>query len=251
MAKQVFKGAKYYPSEDKKLGVVLFHAYTGSPNDVNLLARKLHRLGYGVLSPLFKGHGSKDPNDILTADIADWKKNAKEAYEYMVEEYEQVFVFGLSMGGIFATWLMTQTDLAIKSGGVFNSPVVTLKKTDVSESFMNYAGYIYKRFISEEAFQVDKETILASHWQQMKDLEVFKAEIEANLNKITLPFYIAQSSKDELIEFKDAHLLHYKLEKAQVDYHDFPDNTHVITTNRERSDFEDSLIKFLKESAAE
>lgn len=248
MSKEPFKDAKYYPSEDKKIGIVLFHAYTGSPNDVNLLARKLERTGYGVLSPLFKGHATKDPKDIIKTEIADWKQNALEAYQFMANEYNQVYVFGLSMGGIFATWLMSQPELKISAGGVFNSPVITLEDLDVEKTFMSYSALVYKRFLSTEQFQEDKQYILNQHRQQMNNLEVFKDEVEENVLKIDSPFYIAQSLQDELINIKDAHLLHYKLRNAQVDYNEFPDNTHVITTNRKRKEFEDSLIKFLQNS---
>ena len=66
------KDAKYYEGEDKEIGIILFHAYTGSPNDMNLLARELNRNGYGVLCPSFEGHATKDVNDILDADITTW-----------------------------------------------------------------------------------------------------------------------------------------------------------------------------------
>ena len=43
-----------------KRAVLLFHAYTGSPNDVRMLARRLERENYTVLAPMFSGHGTKE-----------------------------------------------------------------------------------------------------------------------------------------------------------------------------------------------
>ena len=40
------------------------HAYSGSPNDVRMLARFLEKADYTVYAPLFKGHGTMEPYDI-------------------------------------------------------------------------------------------------------------------------------------------------------------------------------------------
>src|SRR5699024_12414398 len=82
------KHVKYYEGENKETGIILFHAYTGSPNDVNLLARELNRSGYGVLCTKFEGHATKNVNDILDADITTWKQQALDAVEAMQGEYE-------------------------------------------------------------------------------------------------------------------------------------------------------------------
>lgn len=48
-----------------KRAVLLLHAYSGSPNDVRMLARFLEKADYTVYAPLFKGHGTMEPYDIL------------------------------------------------------------------------------------------------------------------------------------------------------------------------------------------
>lgn len=240
-------GAKYYEGQDKKIGIILFHAYTGSPNDVNLLARKLNRLGYGVLCPTFKGHATADVNDILDESIATWQSEARNALSLMKEEYENVLVFGLSLGGIFATWLMTQADLNILAGGVFNSPVYTEDPMDVEVHFISYVEAIYKRFGSKEAYNNDIEAILVKHHHQIQELEAFKQSFVADFGNIHQPFFIAQSGKDEMIESQDAKRLEEALVNAQVDFNWFPNNTHVITVNRDREDFEQALIQFIEQ----
>ncbi|XJS11381.1 alpha/beta hydrolase [Aerococcaceae bacterium WGS1372] len=238
-------GAKYYEGQDKSIGIILFHAYTGSPNDVNLLARKLNRLGYGVLCPVFKGHGTANVNEILDESIETWKKIAVNAVLSMKEEYDDVMIFGLSLGGIFATWLSTQVELNIRAGGVFNSPVYTEDPIDVEVHFIRYVKAIYKRFLSEEAYEEDIDSILSKHHSQMKELEAFKKTFVNDLDQITQPFFIAQSGKEEMIESQDALKLREALVNSKVDFHWFPNNTHVITVNRDREDFEQALIHFI------
>lgn len=45
--------------------MLLLHAYSGSPNDVRMLARYLEKSEYTVYAPLFTGHGTLAPQDIL------------------------------------------------------------------------------------------------------------------------------------------------------------------------------------------
>ena len=49
-----------------KRAVLLLHAYSGSPNDVRMLCRFLEKSEYTVYAPLFEGHGTLDPEDILS-----------------------------------------------------------------------------------------------------------------------------------------------------------------------------------------
>ena len=49
----IFRKPQPFEYEGTDTGVVLLHAYTGSPNDMNFMARALQRSGYGVYVPLF------------------------------------------------------------------------------------------------------------------------------------------------------------------------------------------------------
>lgn len=239
-----FKGAKYYDVDDKKTGIVLLHAYTGSPNDMNLLANLLNREGYGVLSPLFEGHSKKDINDLIDAEISEWQHQTYNAVKQMSLKYKNIFVFGLSMGGIFATWAMTQNKLDITAGGVFNSPVVTKNPLNVEQAFKNYAEKLFNINRKSAEFEKAYPQILSRHRQQMQRLEEFKADLYPQINLISQPFYIAQSGADELIAAEDAYLLKDALQ-TKIDFNWFPDNTHVITVNHHREDFEQTLLEFI------
>lgn len=84
--------------------------YTGSSKDMNLLGRRLHKAGYTVLCPNFKGHWTTDIFDILNESHLTWLDEAQAAYDWLTQQdFEKVFVFGLSMGGIMATALMTKS----------------------------------------------------------------------------------------------------------------------------------------------
>lgn len=248
MTQKPLEKSIYLPNEDSKIGVLLLHAYTGSPKDVHLLARKINREGYGVLCPLFEGHWSDSIDDILAVEPEQWLQNAKDALTWMrTQGYAEVIVFGLSMGGIMATALLSDPTNRLLAGGVFNSPVVTKQPIDVSNAFMAYAKHLYKEKGNLELFQEHESSILTRHFAQIEKLEQLKQSLAEHLATIELPMYIAQSGQDELIAADDVYEFQDVLVNARIDFHWFEENTHVITVNRQRSEFEQSVLNFIEE----
>lgn len=69
-----------------KRAVLLLHAYSGSPNDVRMLARFLEKADYTVYAPLFKGHGTMEPYDILQEKAESWWADTKKAIHFLQSE---------------------------------------------------------------------------------------------------------------------------------------------------------------------
>lgn len=240
-----FANAKFYSNEENSNAVLLLHAYTGSPMDVNMLARLLNRHGYNVLAPLFEGHREEDIFTFLKARPHQWQAQTRQWLEWLNQEgYDKISVFGLSMGGVFATWAMTQEEFNIVSGGVFNSPVVTKHPINIERPFMHYAKLVYQDAGYDDFDQVSQE-IVEKHREQIQSLETFKSDWLSDLSNIQQPFYIAQSGQDELINPDDAKNLVEALSQAKVYFHEYPNSTHVITVNRQRQEFEEDVLNFL------
>ena len=71
--------ALWLRKESNTRAVILFHAYTGTPADVRMLAQFLHRHDYAVYVPVFSGHGTPDVEDILASSPEAWYEDAKRA----------------------------------------------------------------------------------------------------------------------------------------------------------------------------
>lgn len=248
MSEKILKNSRFYQVEGATTGVILFHAYTGSPNDFLSTARFLQRAGIEVLCPTFKGHGTDDIYDILEAHPDQWWEQAQDALHYMQSRhYEQLYVFGLSLGGIFATRLLTENHQDNLAGGVFNSPVFTAQQIDVGYFFEQYARYLYEKQNRLDDYQAEKERIMSRYRDQIESIHYFAMSFYMELSQITSRFYLAQSGEDEMIEAEDAYLVRDALTGAkEVDFQWFEHNTHVITTNRDRAAFEQSLLEFIQ-----
>ena len=241
---------RFYSNEGARTGIILLHAYTGSPMDVNPLAHKLNREGYAVLAPMFTGHGTKDVNDLLSADISDWQEDSQRALTWMEnQDFDKIMVFGLSLGGLLATWLINQYPKQIQAGGMFNSPILADQPIHLDRPFMAYVKALYKARGKSDQYEIEAAGILDRHHQQVEGIDTLRRQVSAGLEDISMPFYIAQSGKDDLVDPQVEEVFAQFLPNTKLDYHYFPGLTHVITVNRDRRAFEDSVIHFIRQSS--
>lgn len=231
--------------EGDQRAVILFHAYTGSTADVRMLGTYLNQKGYTVYMPLLSGHGTPDIRLVLAHTIEEWMDEAKEAMRFVESKgYEQIAVFGLSMGGMLATSVLCENFPSVIAGGIFNTPIPLVDFTAVRQMFFTYANKLYK---PEMASREDYDAFIAENTLiQMRLIQRFTEKIVGKLDNIHVPFYIAQSGKDELIPADSGERLMQRLRFTSVDYCFFPEATHVITVGAHRSDFFETVYKFIQ-----
>ena len=239
----IFREPQPFEYEGTDTGVVLLHAYTGSPNDMNFMGRALQRAGYGVYAPLFTGHGTIEPMDILTKGNPDiWWAEASAAVSHMTAKYDRVFVFGLSLGGIFAMKALEILPV-VTAGGVFSSPILP-GKHHLVPGFLKYAQYMNRLAgVPDESTQ-----ILAYLPGQLAAIDNFATGVAADLYLVNKPIFIGQAGADELVDGQLAYQLRDALINApQVDFHWYDNAKHVITVNSAHHALQQDVIAFMQQ----
>ncbi len=79
----------------------MIHGFTGTPEDMLYLAKRLHAAGFTVALPRLPGHGSNRA-DFLRTGARDWLREVIDEYLELRSRCERVYVTGLSMGGVLA-----------------------------------------------------------------------------------------------------------------------------------------------------
>lgn len=235
-----FRRPKPFIETGTKVGVVLLHAYTGSPNDMRLLGAALNRAGYGVYGPLFAGHGQPDLQPVLAATPALWWADTKAAVAKMAALYPQVAVFGLSLGGVFAMKALQELP-QVALGGVLSSPIVAGKQ-NIKPQWLKY-----NRYLRRLAGLPDNQAAVVPQLDaQLQDIAAFTKPIAASLDQVTKPVFIGQAGADEMIDASRAVALRQALVHADVDYHWYAGASHVITVNDAHQQLETDIIEFMK-----
>lgn len=227
-----------------KRAVLLLHAYSGSPNDVRMLARFLEKLDYTIYAPLFTGHGTSDPLDILHEHSEQWWQDSQEAVEFLQSKgFQEIAVFGLSMGGTLATRLLSELPDRFIGGGFFCSPIAPVK-TNVTKNFLLYAQQVLERN-GKETTEEKIESYRPLVEQQLATIEKQAQIAYENLTQIKSPFFMAQAGKDEMIEADGVFRTAERLQQTAFSLNWYPKSGHVITVGPERRQLEQDVADFL------
>ncbi|HLI42808.1 MAG TPA: alpha/beta fold hydrolase [Streptosporangiaceae bacterium] len=109
-------GAEPFEADGGPVGVLLCHGFTGSPQSLRPWAEYLAGAGLTVSLPRLPGHGTSW-RDLARTGWRDWYAEAEAAFAALAGRCEQVFVFGLSMGGSLALRLAETRGAAPPSRG--------------------------------------------------------------------------------------------------------------------------------------
>lgn len=93
-------GYSYYlqHSSNNKI-VLLVHGYTSNPAETLNLGNYLYEQGFDVFGVRLTGHGTT-PEDLKSTNWQDWYSSAEEVYEFLSDNYKEVYVFGISAGAL-------------------------------------------------------------------------------------------------------------------------------------------------------
>lgn len=230
--------------------VILMHAYSSTPNDVRMLGRALEKENYTVYAPLFKGHGTMEPEDILDASPKDWIEDAKEAIHFLQEKgYEEIAVFGLSLGGIIATKMVVDKE-PVLAGGTFCSPVIDFHKgNNVREEFLTFVRILKKKAGYSETDIVNRMPEVERKLDnQLNEISELTQSMKAHYNEVTQPIFIAQAGQDEMIDPQVAVAFKEALTQASVvDFHWYEKSKHAVTVGVDRKALQEDVSNFLKQ----
>lgn len=237
----------FFFENDGPKAIVLLHAYASSSNDVRMLGRHLQGEGYTVLAPMFTGHATGEPKDILTAGSPTaWWQDTQQAIQQLRDKgYQEISVFGLSLGGIFAMKAL-ETDPNLIGGGSFSSPVVRSRGSNLIPEFIKLAAATYHYSDLSQA-QVDENLawLKANVTTQLAQIDTFAQTVTDELPTIHKAVFVAQGGADELIDANCAYDLKNALTNAQVDFHYYDHAGHVITVNSARHELMADLDTYL------
>ena len=226
--------------------VLLLHAYSGSSNDVRMLSRYLEKENYTVYSPNFSGHATVAPEDILGKSTNDWWQDTLDAVQFLKDKgYQEIAVFGLSMGGIFTMNTLTDQIEGIIGGGFFCSPIFPVKNS-VPENFVLYADKVLKTAgISDQERAKRMVKIKEASRVQLNDIETFSEKTATKLGQITVPVFMGQAGVDQMIDPMGVYKTAQALQQTRFTLNWYPDSGHVLTIGPDHKQLEQDVVAFL------
>jgi len=227
--------------------VLLCHGFTGSPQTLRGWADYLAGQGLTVSLPRLPGHGTTW-QDLAKTGSGDWLAEVDAAFGKLAGQCEQVFVFGLSMGGCLALRLAETRGGAVRGLVLVNPSLAPDTKLFLLAPVLKYivrslpgiASDIAKPGVREVGY--DRVPVRAA-----ATLPKLWSETTRHLGEITQPVLVYRSTADHVVGPASVRALLAGIGQNQVTVRECPDSYHVATLDNDAGTIFEGSLKFLQD----
>lgn len=232
------------PIDGRRIGVLVSHGFTGSPQSMRPWAEHLAELGYAVELPLLPGHGTS-VKDMLPTRYPDWYACVENAYLELASRCDAVVVAGLSLGGTLVLNLAEQHH-EIAGVVIVNAAVTSTNKQllalpllkHVVRTMPGLADDIKKPGVDEVAYDRTPLKPLASMVQAW-------SQVRRDLARITCPLLLFRSAEDHVVDPTSARTILARISSRDVQEIVLPDSYHVATLDNDAETIFSESAKFI------
>lgn len=251
-------------------GVLLIHGLTGTPNEMRIVAKGLHKAGFTVFGMQLAGHcGTED--DLRKTTWQDWYKSVEEATDYLATKVDNIFVVGLSMGALLALNLAADRPSQIKGLGIYGATfrydgwsipfyakkffflLVWLKKFNLFQkaSFIEQPPYGLKderirATVSASMLSGDSASagLAGNPFSALAEMQLLIKVVRKKLPLVTCPCLIIHSDSDDIADIKTNARLVEKEVSGPTKFVILDKSYHLITIDCQRKDVIRETIDF-------
>jgi carboxylesterase len=246
----VLPGAEPFEHDGGRVGVLLCHGFTGSPQSLRPWAEFLAAAGLTVSLPRLPGHGTTW-QEMNRTRSADWYAEAARAFELLRAKTDEVFLMGLSMGGCISLRIAELQPAAVRGLVVVNPSLAPDTKLFVLApamkllipSLKGIASDIKKEGAGEVAY--DRVPVKAAATLP----RLWKAT-QAGLDKITQPVLVYHSTEDHVVSPASLNVLRAAIPPDRLTVRDCANSYHVATLDNDADAIFAGSLEFVRAHSA-
>ncbi len=237
--------------DGRRVGVLLCHGFTSTPASMRPWAEHLAGRGYAVSVPLLPGHATTWQH-LNRTTVDDWYSEAEHAFEKLLADNDQVYVAGLSMGGLLAL-MLAQVHGRDVGGLVLVNPLVHSERKDlrllpvlkhVVPAFPAIRNDIKQPGVEERGYS--RTPLKAAH-----SLFASLPEVRRRLPEVTQPVLLFRSRTDHVLDASSGRILMSTVSSRDLVERVLEDSYHVaVLDNDAGTIFSGSAEFFRRVSAA-
>ncbi|MBU8917924.1 alpha/beta fold hydrolase [Bacillus sp. FJAT-29953] len=237
----VLEGAEPFYFEGNRVGILVSHGFTGSTQSMRPLGEAYAKAGYTVCGPRLKGHGTHY-EDMEQTTYHDWIASVEEAYQWLKERCDTIFVTGLSMGGTLTLYMAEkhpEIRAIIPINAAVDIPAMLPVRQLEDMPYLDAIGSdIKKPGVVELAYE--KTPV-----QSVKEILTFMDEVKADLHIITCPVLIFVSDEDHVVPPDNSQIIYDEIGSEIKELHQLKDSYHVATLDNDQQVIIEKTLKFI------
>ncbi len=244
----IIEGAEsFYFKGKTKVGILLIHGFTASPQELKELGQYLHKKGFTVSCPLLRGHGTS-PEQLFNYKYKDWLKQLRSELRILENDSEEIHIIGNSFGGNLAVLIANYSN-KVRSLSLLASPF-----TSRFDRSMRLLAYIFKNLKLFKKKNLSKK--VKKVYQKSKRIFYAQVPISAvlelgrvvqksrgTLQKIKIPVLLVQAENDKIIPQNNANYLLSNLDDFKIFL--VPKSIHVFLIDNNKMMAFEEIYKFI------
>lgn len=231
-------------------GILLVHGFTGSPKEMRTMGEFFADQGKTVLGIRLPGHATR-PEDMRGRHWVDWLQAVEDGYHLLRCAGRQVFVMGLSMGGILT--LVTAARLPVKGAVAMSTPYILSE-----DPRLNYAEYLAPAMPevakgppdwhdhAMEKVHVEYPMFPTRGLAEVRDL---LKVMRAGLPKITVPVLLVHSRMDGSLSPGNVQRIYDELGTQDKSMLLVEHSGHIVTRDQDREKVFEAALAFVNRLA--
>lgn len=246
---KILEGAEEFRLGEGRVGALLVHGFTGSPQGLRALGEYLADRGIAVLAPRLPGHGTTW-QDLNARKAHEWADAVELGFHEIAAERDEVFVVALSFGAALALELAARYPDEV-------SGIVTMAGLVLTKDPRRFAAPVIRRLVASlpgvgndiadpEGKEIAYDRLPTSATHEMLK---FLRKARLGLPSIRCPILVMHSKNDHTVHPTNAQVIYDTVASADKEIVWMPRSYHVLTLDYDRDEVFERAYRFIKERA--
>lgn len=243
-----------------RTGVLLVHGLTGTPNEMRVLAKGLHKQGFTVYAVQLAGHcGTQD--DLLATRWQDWYASVEAGADRLLPRVDRLVVGGLSMGAVLSLALAQRRPQQVAGvcalstifrydgwsmpfytrAGTFLLPLFKALGIGRNRCFMEQPPYgikdetLRRRIVAQmQSGDSAAAGLPGNPWWSVIEMQRLSSHVLGHLGDVRAPCLVVHAREDDVSTPSNAEDIVRGVTHAPVELVMLDNSYHMITIDRDR-----------------
>ena len=244
----------YYPGN--RIGCLLSHGFTATPQEVHELGLHLHEQGYSVLGIRLFGHGTRW-QDLARSKWTDWLASVEDGYHLLKHSCDRIVPIGLSTGAVLNLILASQIQFPAVVAMATPSALPSIPALQLLYPILPLLGRFYPALKKGKPDWRDPQALQArvqyDHYPLHAVYEFGKcvAALQRALPLISSPLLLLHSQEDTFVHPEHSERIAANVSSKVVQMHFVHNSNHVISSDAQRHEVFERTAAFIKEMVGE
>jgi carboxylesterase len=256
---------------DRHHAALLIHGLSGSPLEMQYLAKRLRKEGFATYAPHFEGYGFAGRSDpFATGSWREWRAQVLECFDELARNYRSVCVSGLCVGAVLALDLAAErpgrvaalsllaTTLAYDGWSLpwyqFLAPLAYYTPLKYCYSYRERYPYGVKNECLRKwiAREMSEKTTSIAGASSLPMTAVYQAKqlirhVRRAIPAVTSPALVIHAKEDDVASVKSAVFVLENLGSDDVEFVLLHDSYHMVTMDNEKDLVASETIRFFRD----